>query len=56
MGCVSLERKTPYLIINLKEIIAGEGKKKKELVFFVFFCLELNVENKEKNRNDAFST
>jgi DNA-directed RNA polymerase subunit alpha len=40
---VGVEEVTPYLIINLKKIIVEE-KKKKEGVF----CLELNVENKEK--------
>jgi DNA-directed RNA polymerase alpha subunit len=34
---------TPYFIINLKKIVV-EQKKKKEGIF----CLELNVENKEK--------
>src|SRR3954447_22826326 len=34
---------TPYLIINLKKIIVEEKKKKEGI-----FCLELNIENKEK--------
>lgn len=34
---------TTYLIINLKKIIVKESKKKEGI-----FCLELNVENKEK--------
>lgn len=39
---VGVEEVTPYLILNLKQIIVEE-KKNKEGVF----CLELNVENKE---------
>ena len=34
---------TSYLIINLKKIIVEEKKKKEGI-----FCLELNIENKEK--------
>src|SRR5436305_10240167 len=38
-----IKETTPYLVVNLKEIIVEESKKKEGI-----FCLELNIENKEK--------
>jgi DNA-directed RNA polymerase subunit alpha len=36
---------TPFLVLNLKEIIIEEKNLKEEI-----FCLELKVENKDKNK------
>ena len=41
---------TPHLIINLKEIIVEEKKKKEGI-----FALELNIENKEKKNEKVIT-